>query len=252
MVVRKADSICSPSGILTRAYVEGNIDATYVTSIDDDAFSESTHNHIYIHRIQNSQLIIHTYGYLSTFDMLCSHNKIYLQNFYDVKNMIFDSRDFSSVNNVKLSEFGISYIHFPLILITNTSIACGSLRQIHRPEDVNFMRIEGTENENVLNLLYFSSLTKLHFIRVKLNEVYIPRSIYDLESYDNPGANIRTKVFDYYDNFTAHNGTRMITCPGKDKAKPNILTINGNQFSVISTVIDYGDHSNLECIKICT
>ncbi|KAI0984590.1 hypothetical protein GJ496_007460 [Pomphorhynchus laevis] len=174
--------------------------------------------------------------------------------FYNVSHLIFDSRQFANLRYVRLKNTTITDTHFPLIAIANTSMHRGSFTHIDRPEEIKMIHFGGTENFELISLLAFSSLKELEFNGVKFNEVYIPRSVMFIESNDNHDANIQTIVFDNKDNFTcqSHNRSITISCPGKDKAIPEILTVNGNQFSVITTNISYGHNSNMKCIKICT
>ncbi|KAI0990605.1 hypothetical protein GJ496_008055 [Pomphorhynchus laevis] len=264
MVVRKADSICNPSGRLTNAYALQNckvantleINAQSVTSIDSNAFDGSTHQHILIHGIKNSKLVINIQNpniYSLEFDDIQFKHDHFTKNtlivegadkvksvtFENAKNLIFDSRFFPLLTDMMLRENGLYpyYKEFPLIYIANTSLDCASLTQINRPENVDFMRIEGTESKDVMNLLHFSSLRTLEFYKSKLSEVYIPRSVKKLSSVSNAASS---------------NSANSITCPKKTKATPNVLTVNGKQFSVISTNINFVHNANLECIKKCS
>ncbi|KAI0990607.1 hypothetical protein GJ496_008055 [Pomphorhynchus laevis] len=256
MVVRKADSICNPSGRLTNAYALQEINAQSVTSIDSNAFDGSTHQHILIHGIKNSKLVINIQNpniYSLEFDDIQFKHDHFTKNtlivegadkvksvtFENAKNLIFDSRFFPLLTDMMLRENGLYpyYKEFPLIYIANTSLDCASLTQINRPENVDFMRIEGTESKDVMNLLHFSSLRTLEFYKSKLSEVYIPRSVKKLSSVSNAASS---------------NSANSITCPKKTKATPNVLTVNGKQFSVISTNINFVHNANLECIKKCS
>ncbi|KAI0989634.1 hypothetical protein GJ496_010955, partial [Pomphorhynchus laevis] len=220
------------------------VDLALVTSIDDNAFGSSPQRQIDIHNVKNSQLTINFYMTISElrFDNVQFNQDHFIQNtlitkgadkvleivFINAKDMIFDSRKFPNLINIGLEPYGFTTTHFPVLVAQNTRIKCDTFQNIYGPEQIITIRLQGIMNQNeaIINLIHFTSLFYLELRNgVVYNEVYIHESVQYITFDDFTGANIRVKVFDYYDNVTFYFDSKPNGCPGRKMATPNALTL---------------------------
>ncbi|KAI0989635.1 hypothetical protein GJ496_010955, partial [Pomphorhynchus laevis] len=199
------------------------VDLALVTSIDDNAFGSSPQRQIDIHNVKNSQLTINFYMTISElrFDNVQFNQDHFIQN-----TLITKGAD--KVLEIGLEPYGFTTTHFPVLVAQNTRIKCDTFQNIYGPEQIITIRLQGIMNQNeaIINLIHFTSLFYLELRNgVVYNEVYIHESVQYITFDDFTGANIRVKVFDYYDNVTFYFDSKPNGCPGRKMATPNALTL---------------------------